>query len=513
MMKKFIALICLIGIILTAVACGNGQDVQTSAADTTTLLDDTTVLDTIDGTETERLDTTETSVDTTEEIKPGTTTASAKETSSETTKKDSDTTTIETDKIEISDEDRLLYEPKSITVTMYETNNKLSYGFTWNTYLEPLSPSFQYKRQGDKEYKSISPDVYKYGTVDINTGKSIPLYVCKTEVELEPNKDYIYRIVDITAEVSSAEIELTTVDPNKKSFKFASISDSQSYESGEFLQNALKGIGNVDFYLHTGDICEDTKHEQNWTDMLHFNSEYLTKTPMMVTAGNHDTTHKSGSNEVYKHFNNKIPLQGTTVSGYFYSFDYGDVKFIVLNTNRLNSQSKLPDLQYNWLIDTLENNTKKWTIVSMHNPLYSVGKWGSRPDLNGVSLALQEQLTGVFAKYGVDLVIQGHDHEISKTYPIDEEGNPLTEVKSTINGVEYIVSPDAPIYIMNGTSGNQTRGPESSYRKELYDYAEASYVSGWAEYEVTENTITVSVKYYNTNTNTPVVVHTWGIKK
>ena len=56
----------------------------------------------------------------------------------------------------------------------------------------------------------------------------------------------------------------------------------------------------------------------------------------------------------------------------------------------------------------------------MHNPMYSVGKRGSDPGKKSVALSLAEQLNGLFAKYKVDIVLQGHDHMVSRTYPLDE---------------------------------------------------------------------------------------------
>ena len=110
----------------------------------------------------------------------------------------------------------------------------------------------------------------------------------------------------------------------------------------------------------------------------------------------------------------------------------------MLNTNNLDlaNKSGLESAQYNWLINELETNTSKWTIVSMHNPMYSVGKYGPNPSGNEAKW-LQEQLQGVFAEYRVDIVLQGHDHCVSKTYPMNAEGIPQSENYEIENGIRF----------------------------------------------------------------------------
>ena len=80
-------------------------------------------------------------------------------------------------------------------------------------------------------------------------------------------------------------------------------------------------------------------------------------------------------------------------------------------------------------------------------------------------------------------MLQGHDHAISRTFPIDKDGAPKTEAKLTENGVEYIVDPEGVIYVMNGPAGTQTRAPVS-IDESLYAYAETSKKASFAEIEV-----------------------------
>ena len=264
--------------------------------------------------------------------------------------------------------------------------------------------------------------------------------------------------------------------------------------------------------IHTGDVVEYGKYESYWTEMLDKNFNYLSKLPIMAISGNHETTYKNGAYETYKHFDYKMPEQYTDL-GFYYSFSYGGVKFIMLNTNRLFADNKLSADQYEWLESELKTKTEKWTVVCMHNPMYSVGKWGSDPTRNAISRALTAQLGGLFAEYKVDLVLQGHDHMVSRTHPIGTDGKPAEEKKETSGGVEYTLNPDGVIYVMNGPAGDQKKDKSSIYPHDesLYDYAETSEESSWAEFEVSADSITVYVR--NAGSGAVKTTHVWGIKK
>ena len=264
--------------------------------------------------------------------------------------------------------------------------------------------------------------------------------------------------------------------------------------------------------VHTGDVVEYSRYQSYWDNMLNANFKYLSKIPVMAISGNHETTYKNGSNETFNRFNYKIPLQKNTKLGFYYSFSYGNVKFIMLNTNELNG-SRLTNEQYSWLENELQNKTEKWTVVAMHNPMYSVGKWGSDNTKNGIALALALQLKSLFAENGVDVVLQGHDHMVSRTHPLNANGEATEEKTEELDGIEYIKDPSGVVYVMNGPAGDQAKGESSIFKHDelLYAYALPSKISSWAEFEVFGNKLTVTVKTAQSGTATNVL--SWGIIK
>src|SRR5699024_7156463 len=131
----------------------------------------------------------------------------------------------------------------------------------------------------------------------------------------------------------------------------------------------------------------------------------------------------------------KLPKQDTA-NGQYYSFDYGDIHFVVLSSGD-SSKKGVGKEQLAWLQSDLASTEKSWIIVSIHNPLYSPGKYGSSEDRNGVALALRESLAPVLNQYDVDLVLQGHDHVFALTYPMDANSTPLQTKTVTENGCTY----------------------------------------------------------------------------
>lgn len=417
-------------------------------------------------------------------------------------------------------------EPFAVTLSMYDGD---SYGVAWNTNGCPSLPAVEIC-EGNTFVKDLCreiPAVYtKESTYNKTDEKQIDYYVIKANLSsLEEGRTYTYRCTDKTFGSHSKEFTFTVNSRKKESFRFIHVSDSQTNASGYLdplsvgkgsgwafantLRAAQKSAGNFDFILHTGDIVEWSRYESYWRNMIDFNSEYFASFPFMPLSGNHEATYKNGSYEIFKHFNIALTEQDKS-KGVYYSFDYGNAKFIMLDTNNLTG-NKIKSDQYNWLVNTLKNNSRKWTVVSMHNPMYSVGKWGSSQ--NAISLALREQLADLFAEYGVDIVLQGHDHTYSKTYPIAQGAKVQKSLEyKNISGINYCTNPQGVIYIMNGAAGDQARSV-TAVDPDLYELSGNSGMSSWAEIEISSDKLSVKVYKYNAAADQAQLWNSYGIIK
>lgn len=124
------------------------------------------------------------------------------------------------------------------------------------------------------------------------------------------------------------------------------------------------------------------------------------KVPFVAVLGNHDIRTRNGEGQV------AYPALG--MGGRWYSLRRGPVEFFLLDTN-VNAawQHQLP-----WLKAALARSTAPWKVVVGHHPLYTAGFYGD--DSAGIA-----RLTPLFRRYGVQLYINGHDHNYERTQRIN----------------------------------------------------------------------------------------------
>jgi hypothetical protein len=117
------------------------------------------------------------------------------------------------------------------------------------------------------------------------------------------------------------------------------------------------------------------------------------KVKFYATLGNHDLALQAN----YQNFN----MNGKE----YYRFKKGNVAFYSLNSNYMDKK------QVKWLEDELSKDTSEWKVCFFHHPPYSSAKkHGSDPQL-------REVVEPIFLKYGVDVVLTGHDHVYERIKP------------------------------------------------------------------------------------------------
>jgi calcineurin-like phosphoesterase family protein len=131
----------------------------------------------------------------------------------------------------------------------------------------------------------------------------------------------------------------------------------------------------------------DKKFENIYRELLD------AKIKFYATLGNHDDSNQ----RYYDHFN----MNGNE----YYRFKKGDASFYSLNSNYMDKG------QVKWLEDELSKDTSKWKIAFFHHPPYSSGK------KHGSDTELKEIVEPIFVKYGVNLVLAGHEHFYERIKP------------------------------------------------------------------------------------------------
>lgn len=212
------------------------------------------------------------------------------------------------------------------------------------------------------------------------------------------------------------------------------LADERDAESWNNVLNSAVEKHDVSFMVSAGDQVNDGKSEQEYSGYL--GATALRSLPVATTIGNHDH-----DNENYSyHFNypnsqegaSRAYTLGKSAAGTDYYYTYGDVLFIVLDTNNYNCAT-----HENVIRKAIsENPDAKWRVVTFHQDIYGAAQ--NHSDSDGI--VLRTQLTPLMDEYNIDVVLQGHDHTYSRTYQLTGDGE--EHVKYSDGTVEGTVKYD-----------------------------------------------------------------------
>lgn len=401
----------------------------------------------------------------------------------------------------------------SVLLSLYDSNSN-SYSVTWHT--QNINPySVILICNDDTSERKIT------AYCDEGNGDYVNRAVF---YNLKYSTEYTYKILDYFGNECYSS-SFSTGEENPKEITFMHISDTQdeTYNGAvwnKLMADAYSHTDSLDFIIHTGDMVQYGGDEKLWSEMLGNASDYVSSVPTMLASGNHsywsDYT-EGGSSIEYNHTTVDIPEQNYK-NGIYYSYDYGDVHFAILSSGD-SERTGVGSKQREWLENDLKSTDKKWKIVAIHNPLYSPGKYGSSKDRNKVARSQQKKLGEIFNKYSVDLVLQGHDHAFALTKPMDVNNNPVDfETKTQQYGdyqSNYIINPQAPIYLMSAAGGSQNREVVDTYEPSWFIKAQSipDNTAGYSIITVSENTLTSTFYEYNYADNSLTSTYTWGIVK
>jgi hypothetical protein len=157
--------------------------------------------------------------------------------------------------------------------------------------------------------------------------------------------------------------------------------------------------------------------------------DFLRRMPLWSCLGNHDTYAPADSIDELPYFNIfSFPTNGDcggVASGTerYYSFDYGNIHFISLDSMTSDRVSDGP--MATWLQADLASTTKTWIIALFHHPPYSKGNHDS--DTDAIEIEMRENFGPILEAGGVDLVLAGHSHVYERSMLIDAHyGNSST---------------------------------------------------------------------------------------
>lgn len=186
------------------------------------------------------------------------------------------------------------------------------------------------------------------------------------------------------------------------------------------------------FHLFNGDLCYANLADdrvRTWSDFWENNSRSARHRPWMPSAGNHENELGNGpiGYQAYQTYFDlpSEPGQTDVTRGLWYSFTVGSVRVISLANDDIcyqdggNSYVRgySGDAQKAWLDRELSaarrDDDVDWIVVCMHQVAISTAD-----QFNGADLGIRQEWLPLFDRYGVDLVVCGHEHHYERSHPI-----------------------------------------------------------------------------------------------
>lgn len=309
--------------------------------------------------------------------------------------------------------------------------------------------------------KNLPEEIYtiqpEKSILDVD-GKQVFIYNAVLD-NLQPNTNYSYRIGRENKRTDW--YTLTTESTDNTQFKTLIFPDSQSSDYTDWRNLSMTAWQNnpdADFFINLGDLVDNGYDLSQWDSWFNSVEPMVTKIPVAPIMGNHEAYNmnwKVAMPEPYLNMFN-LPGNGSSYKNQYYSYDYGNVHFTVLNTqdNELHEfQPNMMEAQLAWLENDLASTTKKWKVVLMHRDILVYGR-DAAPLGDEIRFSEEGRIfMPIFDKYNVDAVFTAHLHTYHRRVL-------LRNFQPNDNGT---------LYILSGVAGN-VRYPNLWHRNPLDAY-------------------------------------------
>lgn len=238
---------------------------------------------------------------------------------------------------------------------------------------------------------------------------------------LQPNTTWHYRASH--GDAPSADAAFGTAVQPGTAFRFSFMSDFQSTATTQdAMVSQLLKTHHPRVSVCGGDMASSGPMYARWkSDFLNKQQALIAGVPFFGAVGNHDGW---GRNPVAFL---QAPASASGTQAY-YSFDYGDVHFLILNNNVSYGEHSA---QYAFAQADLAANSSRWKIVVFHMSAYCAGGHGENRDMKAMT-------RNIFEPHSVNMCLTGHSHFYQHNF---------------VNGIHHMVL---------GPAHKNPRSPESA---------------------------------------------------
>lgn len=314
--------------------------------------------------------------------------------------------------------------------------------FMWQSDYAEENPVVEYRQAGDDDSLMQLP-----ASSDAFSDDGVTTYIHTAAIsDLKPGTAYEYRVG--AGDKRSSWQSFHTAQGHD--FKALIFPDSQSSDYSVWAataQPAWQRNQDAQFFINMGDLVDNGQDHYQWNAWFDVVGDMIARIPVVPLLGNHETYDKDWKVRMPKAYLHLFALPRIDREKYqnqFYSFDYGDVHFVVLNTQSQELADFEPSLDEDevaWFKEDMAKTTKKWKIVLMHKDPLQYG-FANRPEPREEGFSPEGRLwMPLFDQYGVDAVLSAHLHTYRdrghiRNFQRDESG-PLYLITGVAGNVQY----------------------------------------------------------------------------
>ena len=338
-------------------------------------------------------------------------------------------------------------------------DNSISRTIMWQSDNSEADAVIEYRLEGAEKSQTIG------ATDKAFTDDGSTTYIHEaTLTGLTPNTKYEYRVGYGTdrrsdwyrLETAGASVYDVLIYPDSQS------GDYSQWE--EIVKSSALRNPRTALYISMGDLVDNGEHAYQWRTWLNSIKPLSANVPLATTLGNHEMyTLDWKMREPYAYLNYfAVPPNGNErFNRRYYSYDFGDVHYVVLDTMLYESNHEdnhdthhpdLYDVQIQWLRQDLTANTKKWTVVLMHRDPFQYAF--DRPGANR-AVGFDDEgvlFMPIFDEFNVDLVLSAHLHSYRN--------------RGHVRNFDRDAS--GPLYILTGIAGDARRPKWKEHPLDVY---------------------------------------------
>jgi acid phosphatase type 7 len=205
--------------------------------------------------------------------------------------------------------------------------------------------------------------------------------------------------------------EFTLQPQPRGAFRFAHFGDHGRTAYSRAVRDGILQRGS-DFVLIAGDLSYANGEQPIWDDWFNQTEHLMARVPTLCCPGNHED--KDGTGAAYR---TRFTHPGRSET--YYSFDYNNVHFMVSTGGALINDGTLPAELVKIETDLAQAALRRargeidYIVFLQHFTIWTDEEGRSPANL---TLVLLEE--NIMLRYGVDLLLVGHDHSYQRSKPM-----------------------------------------------------------------------------------------------